>query len=68
MSFNTSTSPKRDIRNIALIEETENPQEILNNLQNKFLEFNRDYDEILDYYNSLPNMTRKQYDKIHDQK
>ena len=45
-----------------LIEEV--PNDILKNLQDKFLQFNKDFEEILEYYNNLPTLSRKEYDRI----
>jgi len=45
-----------------LIEEA--PNDILKNLQDKFLQFNKDFEEILEYYNNLTTLSRKEYDRI----
>jgi len=45
-----------------LIEEV--PNDILKNLQDKFLQFNKDFEEILEYYNNLTTLSRKEYDRI----
>ena len=46
----------------------ENTQDILTQLRDKFMEFNKDHDEILEYYNSLPTITRQEYDAISSNK
>jgi hypothetical protein len=61
MSFDSSKK-KDNIRKIPLIEDNANDQ--FNQLQSRYIEFMRDFEEISEYEKKLNKMERKEYDQI----
>jgi hypothetical protein len=61
MSYNKK---KDDLRKSPLIED--NSQDQFRDMQNKFLEFIKIYEEITEYENKLSGLNRNEYDRIKD--
>jgi hypothetical protein len=61
MSFDSSKK-KDNIRKIPLIEDNANDQ--FNQLQSRYIEFMRDFEEICEYEKKLNKMERKEYEQI----
>ncbi len=61
MSFNNS----EDFQKSPLVED--NSQQLLENLQKKYLNFNKIFNKMKIYYDKLEELTRNEYDDIKDE-
>ena len=61
MSFDSSKK-KDNIRKIPLIEDNANDQ--FSQLQSRYIEFMKDFEQISEYEKKLDKMERKEYDQI----
>ncbi len=64
MTFNQFKKKNDNTKVIPLVEDTQQDQFSL--LQNKFLQFVKYYDDIVEYEIKLNSLTRKEYDRIKD--
>lgn len=65
MNLNSSPTPKREIKSVLLVEDS--VQDQLSILQEKFVEFIRIYDEMVEFEKKLSDFSRREYDRAKDE-